>query len=170
MSHARLKNRLLARVFTAFPFLAERWGRGLETDHGEIPWAEPRKPLREAKLALVTTGGVHLKNQPPFDMADPNGDPSFREIPVGAPQDSLTITHDYYDHRDAEEDLNLVFPVQRLQELVEAGTLGALNPLAYAFMGHIDGPQLQTLVSETAPEAARRLADTKVDYALLVPA
>ncbi len=170
MSLARLKNRLLARAFTVFPSLAERWGRGLAADRGAIPWDSPRKPLREATLALVTTGGVHLKTQPPFDMTDPNGDPSFRELPVDTPQASLVITHVYYDHRDAEEDLNLIFPVERLRELVERGALGALNPLAFGLMGHIDGPHLGTLRKETAPAIARKLADAKVDYALLVPA
>lgn len=170
MGSSRLKNRLLARLFTAFPSLAERWGRRLEAHEGDIPWAVPEKPLREAVLALVTTGGVHLSTHPPFDMADPNGDPTFREVPVDMPRARLTITHDYYDHRDAERDMNLVFPAQRLKELAEAGALGGLHPMAYSFMGHIAGPHLKTLQAESAPEVARRLADAKVDYALLVPA
>ncbi|MBT1074261.1 hypothetical protein KJB29_03135 [Geobacter grbiciae] len=170
MGLSRLKNRLLARVFTAFPSLAERWGRRLAMHGGEIPWSEPRKPLREAVVALVTTGGVHLTTQEPFDMTDPNGDPTFREVPVDAPRESLTITHDYYNHRDAERDLNLVFPAERLREMVEKGALGRLHGTAYSFMGHIDGPHLLTLRKKSAPEVARRLAEAKVDYALLVPA
>lgn len=170
MPFARLKNRLLARVFTSFPSLAARWGRRLDTNVADIPWTEPRKTLNEAVLALVTTGGVHLKTQEPFNMADPNGDPTFREIPADTPFDLLTITHDYYDHRDAERDLNLVLPVQRLREMVEAGALKAIHPIAYGFMGHMDGPHLQTLQEETAPAIAKKLADAGVDYALLVPA
>ena len=170
MSFTRLKNRFLARIFTSFPSLAERWGRRLDTDITDIPWTEPRKPLKDAVVALMTTGGVHLKAQQPFNMADPNGDPTFREIPSDTPGDLLTITHDYYDHRDAERDLNLVLPLQRLQELVESGALGALHTPAYSLMGHIDGPHLKTLQEETATTIARKLADAKVDYALLVPA
>lgn len=170
MQLSRVKNRLLARLFTRFPSLAEGWGKGLSAEKGEIPWAEPEKPLREAVLAIVTTGGIHLKSQEPFDMTDPAGDPSFREVPVDAPRELLAITHDYYDHRDAEKDLNLVFPAGRLAELVAAGALGALHPTAYGFMGHIEGAHLETLRSETAPEVARRLAGGGVDYAILVPA
>lgn len=170
MPFTRLKNRFLARVFTAFPSLAARWGRRLDMNIADIPWTEPRKPLTEAVVALVTTGGVHLKTQQPFNMADPNGDPSFREISADTPFDLLTITHDYYDHRDAERDLNLVLPLQRLGEMVAAGAIKALHPIAYSFMGHIDGPHLQTLQEETAPAVARKLAVAKVDYALLVPA
>ncbi len=85
MGRARLKNLVLARIFTVFPGLAARWGKGLSMDSGEIPWSVPRKPLREAVLAIVTTGGVHLRSDPPFDMSDPNGDPTFREIPADTP-------------------------------------------------------------------------------------
>ena len=170
MGHSRLKNRILARIFTAVPALAAHWGSRLAPDPDEIPWTAPVKPLREAVLALVTTGGVHLKTQQPFDMSDPNGDPSCREIPTGTPRKHLTITHDYYDHRDAERDLELVFPVLSLQELVDSGVLGALHSRAYALMGHIDGPRLTTFRERTAPTIARELAEAGVDYALLVPA
>jgi D-proline reductase (dithiol) PrdB len=170
MIPSRLKNQILARIFTAFPSLAARWGKGLVMHAGEVPWVEPRLPLRKATVALVTTGGVHLTTQTPFDMTDSEGDAGFREIPVDAPRDALAITHDYYDHRDAEVDLNLVLPMQRLQEIKEAGALGGLHPLAYSLMGHIDGPHLRVLQEQTAPEIARRLAKAGVDYALLVPA
>ena len=170
MEFARWKNRLLARVFTAFPSLAEQWGKRLELHGGVIPWAVPSKPLREAVLTLVTTGGVHLTSQTPFNMGDSNGDPTFREVPVDTTREHLVITHDYYDHRDAEKDLNLVFPVERLNDMVDAGVLGRLHQMAYSFMGHIDGPHLRTLQEKSAPEVARKLAKAKVDYALLVPA
>jgi D-proline reductase (dithiol) PrdB len=165
-----MKNRLLARLFTAIPSLASRWGKRLAMDAGEIPWAVPRKPLKDAVLALVTTGGVHLQTDPPFNMADPNGDPSFREIPAETAPDALVVTHDYYDHRDADKDLNLVFPMERARELVAAGALRAVHSPAYGLMGHIDGPHLPVLQDKTAPEIARRLAEARVDYALLVPA
>ena len=166
----RVWNRLMARVFTRFPSLAARWGRRMEAAGGDIPWAVPRRPLGGAVVALVTTGGVHLRSQTPFDMDDPDGDPSFREIPVDVPRGELTITHDYYDHADADRDLNLVLPVDRLRELVEHGAVGGLHPTAYAFMGHIAGPHLATLIRQTGPEVARRLRDAGADYALLVPA
>lgn len=170
MGNSRAINRLLARIFTAFPALAAWWGKGLTLDGGEVPWTAPVKPLRAASLALVTTGGVHLKGQQPFDMTDPDGDHTFREIQVDTPTDELTITHDYYDHRDAERDPELVFPVRSLREMVRQGALGSLHTTAYGLMGHIDGAHLGLLQERTIPEIARRLADAKVDYALLVPA
>jgi len=167
---SRLKNQLLARVFTAFPSLAARWGKSLVQHTGEIPWVEPFLPLAKARVALVTTGGVHLASQAPFDMSDSDGDASLREVPVDTPREELRITHDYYDHRDAESDLNLVFPVQHLKELEEVGAIGSLYRIGTSIMGHIDGPHLATLQEQTAPLIARNLAAAGVNYALLVPA
>ncbi|GAB4274239.1 MAG: glycine/sarcosine/betaine reductase selenoprotein B family protein [Deferrisomatales bacterium] len=170
MGGTSIQKRLGAAVFQAFPRLASWWARRLPSVSGPIPWAEPRRPLREATVALITTGGVHLRTQKPFDMDDPDGDPTWREIPVDTPAHELTITHDYYDHADAERDLALVYPVEPLRTLVERRALGRVHPYAYGFMGHIDGPHVETLVRIQAPEVARRLARAEVDYALLVPA
>ena len=170
MPLSRLKNQFLARIFTAFPSLAANWGRRLARHPGEIPWAVPRLPLRQATVGLVTTGGVHLRTQKPFDMTDPEGDPSFREVPFDAALQDLQITHDYYDHRDAENDLNLVFPVQRLRELKDRGVVGELHPVGFSLMGHIEGRHLEALQEKTAVEIARKFATAGVDYVLLVPA
>lgn len=165
-----LKNKLFARIFTAFPALAAAWGRRLIANPDPIPWATPQVALAQARVALVTTGGVHLLDQPPFVMTDQDGDPSFREVPISSLRHQLTITHDYYDHRDAENDLNLVFPAELLQEIAGQGGIGSIHEIAYSLMGHIGGLHLPTLTDQTAPEIAQRLFAAKVDYALLVPA
>ena len=170
MTLLRLKNRLLALIFTAFPSLSVRWAAQLATNDEPIPWISPRKSLAEATVALISTGGVHLTSDPPFAMNDPEGDPSLRRIPLPANRETLTITHDYYDHRDAEKDLNLVLPIDRLQELDERGIIGSLHPTVYSLMGHIDGRHLRTLREVTARQIARELLEARVDYALLVPA
>ena len=115
----RLKNRGLAALATAFPSVGERLAAGYRAERQEeaVPWAPVAKPLAATTLALVTTAGVHHRDQPPYDMHDPDGDPSFRELDLDRPLDSLMITHDYYDHADADRDLNVVFPVARLREL-----------------------------------------------------
>jgi D-proline reductase (dithiol) PrdB len=59
-----------------------------------LPFVSPKKPLSECRLALVTTGGVHLPDQARFDIDDPAGDCSYREIPTDATE--LTWTHAYY--------------------------------------------------------------------------
>ncbi len=167
----RLKNRGLAALATAIPSIGERLAAGYraQRQEGGTPWAPVAKPLAASTLALVTTAGVHHRDQRPYDMNDRDGDPSFRELDLGRPLDSLMITHDYYDHADADRDLNVVFPVERLRELVATGELGGVARLAYGFMGHITGPHLETLKRRSAPEVAALLKKARVDAVLLAP-
>ncbi|MEK6680361.1 MAG: glycine/sarcosine/betaine reductase selenoprotein B family protein [Nitrospirota bacterium] len=166
----RIKNRLLAKIFTRFPFLLRGYfqRRGLRGD-SEIPWTPLKKDLRDCKVAIVTTAGVHLKSQQPFDMKDKKGDPSFREIPANIPTSELMITHDYYDHKDADKDINIVFPIDRLKEMKNAGEIKAVADVNIGFMGHIDDQLLSVLINETAPEAGKRLKAQGVDVVLLTP-
>ncbi|WP_298816523.1 glycine/sarcosine/betaine reductase selenoprotein B family protein [Chloroflexus sp.] len=162
--------RLTGQIFSQIPALARLWGsayRALNFD--SVPFTPLRKPLNECRLALVTTGGVHRRDQPPFDMVDPRGDPTYRRIPVDTPLAELTITHDYYDHTDAEADLNILFPLELAQSLVRRGLIGSLAT-SYSFMGHIEPPHLETLLRQTAPEVAMFLKQEQVDAVLLTPA
>ena len=170
----RLKNQILAKLFTRFPSLLKRvYGKGAYDPEGldldVIPWTPIGKAVDKSRVAIVTTAGVHLKDQTPFDMKDPLGDPTFREIPDAAPLDDIRITHDYYDHTDAEKDINIVFPVERLREAVAAGEAGSVAPLHFSFMGHIDGEYVETLYNETAPAVAAKLKENGTDIALFTP-
>ena len=128
------------------------------------PFVKPKKPLERSRLALVTTGGVHLPNQPRFDIDDPAGDCSYREIPA-TPND-LTWTHAYY-RPDEGSDLNAVFPLQTLRRLVSDGVVGELSARHFSFMGAIHNPT--PLVEKTAPEVAGKLVGDRVDVLLLTP-
>ncbi len=168
----RLKNRLIAKVITRFPALSRRLieaYRPWETE-GAIPWTPIRKPLWECKVAMVSTAGIHHRGQPPFDMRDPEGDPSFRELNGETIGDDFLITHDYYDHTDAEKDLNIVLPLQRLREFESEGIIGSLAHTHFSFMGHIDGRQIPALIEESAPRVAERIRADGVDVVLLTPA
>jgi len=121
------------------------------------------------KLALVTTAGVHLKSDKPFDMSDSSGDPTFRVIPSDADVSDLAITHDYYDHTDADKDVNIVFPMERARELAAEGVIGALAARSYGFMGHIEEKHIDTLVNKEAPRALAMLKEDGADVALLTP-
>ncbi len=168
----RLKHRLIARLITRYPALAQRFIAGYQplesTD--AIPWAVPPTPLSRCRVALVTTAGVHHRHQPPFDMQDPQGDPSYRELDGASIEADFQITHDYYDHRHAEQDLNIVFPLERLKEWVAEGRIGSLAERHYGFMGHIDGPHIDTLVSRSARQVAALLKAAEVEVVLLTPA
>jgi D-proline reductase (dithiol) PrdB len=128
------------------------------------PFVKPKRSLDRSRLALVTTGGVHLPGQPRFDIDDPAGDCSYREIPTSAI--ILTWTHAYY-RPDEGSDLDAVFPLETLCRLVSDGVVGGLSTRHFSFMGAIHDPTL--LVEKTAPEVAGKLVEDQVDVVLLTP-
>ena len=134
-----------------------------------VPCASLSKPLREARVALVTTAGLHTPEQPSFDHSIKMGDSSFREIPNTVEISSLVESHrsGSFDHAGIESDRNLAFPLERFRELVARGEVGQLNHRHFSFMGSIVGPR--KLIKETAPEVARLLRQDKVDAVLLTP-
>ncbi len=134
-----------------------------------IPWSSLKKPLSECRLALVSSAGLVLPSQAPFDETVRGGDFTFREIPNETEISELRETHrsESFDHTGVHEDPNLAFPLDRARELAHRGRIGSLNGRHLSFMGSITAPG--RLVKQTAPEAARWLVDDGVDAALLTP-
>ena len=164
------QNRLMVTFFK-LPWVRHLWSKRFKSvATNGIPWTPLRKPLAECRIALVTTGGVHLNDAPPFNMADKRGDPTYRPIPSTVQPDDVTITHIYYDHSDADEDLNLILPVDMVRQADKEGLVGSIAETFYSFMGHIEPPHVDTLINCTAPEVVRSLKQDKVDIVLLVPA
>jgi D-proline reductase (dithiol) PrdB len=134
-----------------------------------VPWTPLAKPLRECRVALVSSAGFVPAGQPPFDASVRGGDPSFREIPGDQDVRSLVDTHrsQSFDHAGMRADPNLAFPLDRLRELAAARRIGAVAPRHLSFMGSITAPG--RLTRDTAPAVARKLREDDVDVALLVP-
>ncbi len=171
MPMKRILHQGLARLAARWPALSDKLVASFNpVESTTIPWYPVSKSLEQSKIALVTTAGIHHKDQQPFNMADPAGDPTFRIIDAQTIAGDYKITHDYYDHRDADRDLNIVFPVTRLKEMHTAGCIGAISDMHFSFMGHIDGRHVETLVNRTAPQVVRILKELKVDVVLLTPA
>jgi D-proline reductase (dithiol) PrdB len=144
---------------TVSAFNRRRLGAVLEDE----PWAPLHRPVASATVALVATGGIHLRTDPPFNL---HGDGGFRAIPRTAEPGDLQITHQAYDRRDAREDLNLVLPLQRLRELEAEGVVGRVAEEHYGFgLAPHPAPMLAS-----AREVAGRLTQAQVDLVLLVPA
>ena len=167
------KNWLTDKWVTLFriPGIRELWAKSYQgVTCEDIPWTPLNKPLAQCRIGLVTTGGLHLRSDPPFEMGDPDGDPSFRTVPCDAEASELVITHHYYDHRDADRDLNLIWPRDVLKSLESAGSIGPLVLQSVSFMRHINGPHLNTLIQESARSAAQEIRKQQADVVLLVPA
>jgi D-proline reductase (dithiol) PrdB len=117
-----------------------------------VPFTPFEGELRRATVALVTAGGVHLKEQEPFNIADELGDLSYRVIPPEAETSSLMVTHHHYDHSDADQDINVVFPLDVLQELKAEGVIGEVARKHIGYMGYT--MQLKAMYEGTAPQIA----------------
>ena len=134
-----------------------------------VPWTPLAKPLQRCRVALVSSAGFVLPNQQPFDDNRRGGDPSFREILSDVDVRTLMDTHrsESFDHAGMRQDPNLAFPIDRIRELQESGRIGEVNRRHLSFMGSLTA--VGRFLSETAPEAARKLVEDRVDVALLVP-
>lgn len=136
------------------------------TENTSAPWTPIVKPPAESRVALISSGGVYRKDQPPFR---PNkNDITFREIPADTDVHELRISHDFYDHTDAEKDVNCVFPIERMRELAAEGFIGGLSEVHFTFMGRIF--RKTALLNEMIPGLIARLKALGVDLAFLVPA
>jgi D-proline reductase (dithiol) PrdB len=134
-----------------------------------VPFARMTKPLAEARVALVSTAGLVLPSQKPFDDEVRGGDWSLREIPFDAGTSTLIDTHRSasYDHSGVQSDANLAFPIDRIRELEAEGAIGAVNHRHFSLMGSITAPG--RLMKDSAPVIADALAADGVDAVLLVP-
>ena len=133
------------------------------------PCTKLKKPLNECKFALVTTAGLRLNDDKPYDHSFKFGDTSFREIPNDVEVQSLIEDHksSSFDHSGVEADKNLALPLDRFRELEKTGTIGSLNSRHFSFMGSIIGPR--TLIKESGPEVAAILKADDVDAVFLTP-
>ncbi len=128
------------------------------------PFTPLAKPLAEARVGLVASGGIYREGQIAFHYRD---DCSFREIPKDVAREDLRITHFAYDQTDARRDPNVVFPIEALREAEASGRIGELSATARTFMG---GIYSQRRVREVlAPALADRAEADGLDAVVLVP-
>lgn len=124
-------------------------------------------PLAEATVAIVSSAGVHLDDQEPFHVETVAGDDGHRVIPDAVDLSRLRFTHTHYDTASAEEDPNVVFPLDRLHDAVAEGRVGAASPVHVGMMGF--NPDPTPIAERTAPTVVRTLREAEVDVVVMVP-
>jgi D-proline reductase (dithiol) PrdB len=129
------------------------------------PFVRPAKPLSAARLAIVTTAGLHRRGDRLFTP----GDQTYRVIASETPTADIIQSHTSigFDRVPTMRDVNICFPIDRLRELVARGELGGLGPNNYSFMGA--QREVARIEQETGPEVGRRLRDDGVDVVLITP-
>jgi D-proline reductase (dithiol) PrdB len=126
------------------------------------------QPLNRCRVALLTSGGVSHCDAKPFEPLARNN-LRLDALPEDTPAQTLVINDGYYNHLDADRDINCIFPIDRLRELAAEGIIGFVASHHYSgFMGRIY--MRSVVVNEAAPAFARRLSGEGVHAAVLVPA
>jgi len=131
-------------------------------DFGSTPFV-PGPPLARRRVALVTTAGVHVRGTRPFE----GGAADYRVIPGDTRAADVIMSHVSvnFDRTGFQEDLNVVFPLERLHELRAGGVIGSVAAFHYSFMGAAPIRALEA----GACELAGLLKQDGVDAVLLTP-
>ena len=127
------------------------------------PWVDG-PPLSERRVALVTTAGLHRLDDEAFSLVDV----SYRVIPAAIDTSTLTMTHSsvHFDRSGFREDVNTVFPLDRLRELADDGVVGSVADHHYSLMGAGWPPEM---IEPTCDHLARMLHADEVTAVVLVP-
>ena len=127
------------------------------------PWAEG-PPLDQRRVAMITTAGLHMRSDRPFQMGQPD---LYRVIPGYAGNSDLVMSHGAasFDRTGYQRDLNVVFPIDRLRELAEEGVIGSVADYHYAFGTPLSIEQNETV----AKELGDLLKKDNVNAVLLFP-
>ncbi|HEY5662407.1 MAG TPA: glycine/sarcosine/betaine reductase selenoprotein B family protein [Ilumatobacter sp.] len=122
------------------------------------------KPLSQARVAIVTSASLHRGDQDRFALADT----SFRAL--DRTDRNLVMGHwsPNFDHSGFWIDLNVVYPIDRLEELAAAGVIGDVAPRHFAFAGN-QPETVSELRLDTGPACAAQLVADGVDVVLLTP-
>ncbi len=140
---------------------------------GYIPWTPLSKPLNQITLGLVTSAGISLKSDPPFDMEREKreplwGDRSFRKIPRGTTERDINVNHLHINTNWIKQDINVILPLQRMEEFEKEGVIGRLASTAYSFYGF--QWQSTDFLKEAIEPISILMKEEGVEAVLLTPA
>ncbi|MGI8812708.1 MAG: glycine/sarcosine/betaine reductase selenoprotein B family protein [Pyrinomonadaceae bacterium] len=146
----------------------DRYPGSMITKNDLVPLAKLKRPLAESRLTFVSTAGVQPVNTLPFDTVHPVGDYTFRRVPSNSKPSDLEIHQLKYPTAGAERDLNVIFPIERLQELAAERVIGGLTDNFFSFIGYnMDAERLEKMLGEDIADAVEA---EKPDVVLLAPA
>ena len=128
-----------------------------------FPWVEG-PPLSERRISIVTSAGLHRRGDRIFALRDL----SYRVIPGDIDSADLVMTQSSvnYDRTGFQQDVNVVFPIDRLRELEKSGEIGGIADYHYSING---AGWLPHEIEGTAREIAGLLKEDCVNAVLLVP-
>ena len=136
------------------------------------PWVEG-PPLHRRRIAIVSTAGLHRRDDPPFLFSlvtsgdSPPVESFYRVIPGNVAANELVTSHgsSFHDRTGFQKDWNVVFPLDRLRELASEGVIGSIADVHYSFLGGLQANQFE----RPARAVASLLKKDQVDGVVLTP-
>ena len=119
--------------------------------------------LRAARVALVTSAGISMKDDETFSARSSD----YRVIPSAADASDIVMSHASVNcgRGGFVQDLNTVFPIDRLRVLAEAKTIGSIASSHYSFMGATEPGALE----KSAENMIGMLKEDQVNAVFLTP-
>ena len=131
------------------------------------PLTRLSKPVADCAVTLLTSGGISHCSMPGFDP-DARNDHRLDEVDRNVSNSDFEINDSYYNHDDADSDINCVFPIDRLREMAASGVIGSIAPRFWSgFMGRIYNRT--KLIEESAPAFIEKLREDAVDILVAAP-
>jgi len=122
------------------------------------------KPLSQARVAIVTSAALHRSDQERFSQDDTG----FRALDRNDRQLVMGHWSPNFDHTGFQIDLNVVYPIDRLEELAAEGVIGDVAQRHFAFAGN-QPDTVSEIRLDTGPACAAELIADAVDVVLLTP-
>jgi D-proline reductase (dithiol) PrdB len=153
---------VLTRLSDLPPAQAKRLAEAECPNFTTRPWVFG-PPLQARRIAIVSSAGLFRRGTEPFRGRDAD----YRVIPGGVEWEDLLTSHISvnFDRTGLQEDWNVAFPRDRLNELAADGIIASVANTHYSFVGASDplamGPHARAL--------AGLLKQDHVDAVLLAP-
>lgn len=168
-----------SKIVNGFKFMPPALGAWIGKDipkeefSGDIPWSPLKKPLSQTRFSLMTSAGISMKSDPPFDLErekqEPEwGDPGHREIPRSATEDQIEVSHLHINTDYIRQDLNVMMPIGLFSRLEAEGVIGSLAPTCFSYYGFQPDPS--ELLEKTMPKVAAKMKEEEIEAAFLTPA
>lgn len=153
----------LNKHYGSMGFPAYEW-----TVNETAPLTRLNKPMGDCRVSMLTSGGISHCTMPGFNP-DARNDHRLDEVDQETSSRDFQINDSYYNHDDADQDINCVFPIDRLREMAADGMIGSIAPRFWSgFMGRIYNRT--KLIQESAPAFIEKLREDAVDILVTAPA
>jgi D-proline reductase (dithiol) PrdB len=149
--------------FKEFPYQADK-----------VVKSVPAVPLNKARVSLLTSGGLYLKDrQPSFDLErerrEPSwGDPTYRVIPRNVGHGQIAASRLHLNADDIVADFNVALPLELFAEFERDAKIGSLAHDNYSFMGY-QGHSTTAWRDVYGPELVQRLTADRINLLILAP-